>query len=64
MYVNDIDINPEGLKKCCGEEPIFHCFTHFGFAVECSVNGHIHCTHVHESKEAAKEAWNRRADNG
>lgn len=61
MQVNDIIINPDNLRKCCGEEPIFHHFTHFGFAVECAVNGHFHCTRTRDTKEAAIEEWNTMA---
>lgn len=47
------------LRKCCGEAPVFHEFTSMGlYAIECRVNGHIHNTGLHETKEAAIEWWN------
>lgn len=49
----------DGLCKCCGQTPVFHKYTGLNsFAVECSVNGHIHNTGFCDSELKAKVLWN------
>ena len=50
------------LVPCCGEAPKLHCFMGLrAWAVECSVNGHIHNTPLCDSEHEARLAWNTRA---
>ena len=50
------------LLPCCGEAPNLHCFMGLrAWAVECSVNGHIHNTPLCDSEHEARLAWNTRA---
>ena len=50
------------LLPCCGEAPKLHCFMGLrAWAVECSVNGHIHNTPLCDSEHEARLAWNTRA---
>ena len=50
------------LVPCCGKAPNFHHFVGLGtWAVECSVNGHIHNTTLCSSEYEARLAWNARA---
>ena len=50
------------LVPCCGEDPKLRCFMGLGaWAVECSVNGHIHNTALCNSEYDARLAWNTRA---
>lgn len=50
------------LVPCCGEAPKLHCFMGLrAWAVECSVNGHIHNTPLCDSEYKARLAWNARA---
>ena len=50
------------LLPCCGKAPNFHHFVGLGaWAVECSVNGHIHNTTLCSSEYESRLAWNTRA---
>ena len=50
------------LVPCCGRAPQLNCFIGLGaWAVECSVNGHIHNTGLCNSEFEARLAWNTRA---
>ena len=50
------------LVPCCGKAPNFHHFVGLGaWAVECSVNGHIHNTTLCSSEYESRLAWNTRA---
>lgn len=47
------------LLPCCGEQPTLHFFGGLkAWAVECSINGHIHNTGFESSKEKAIDVWN------
>lgn len=49
------------LLPCCGKAPQLDCFIGLrAWAVECSVNGHIHNTGLCNSEFEARLAWNTR----
>lgn len=50
------------LLPCCGAAPNLRRFMGLkAWAVECSVNGHIHNTPLCDSEYKARLAWNARA---
>lgn len=50
------------LLPCCGAAPNLRRFMGLkAWAVECSVNGHIHNTPLCDSEYKARLAWNTRA---
>ena len=50
------------LLPCCGTAPNLRRFMGLkAWAVECSVNGHIHNTPLCDSEYKARLAWNTRA---
>ena len=50
------------LLPCCGADPNLRRFMGLkAWAVECSVNGHIHNTPLCDSEYEARLAWNTRA---
>ena len=50
------------LVPCCGAAPNLRRFMGLkAWAVECSVNGHIHNTPLCDSEYKARLAWNTRA---
>lgn len=58
---SDCLLPTDRLKKCCGEDPIFHKFSSLKcYAIECRVNGHIHNTGFADTESEAIEIWNNR----
>lgn len=55
---SDMLLDTDGMRKCCGVNPVFHRFTKLGlWGIECGKNGHIHNTGLCKSEEEAIKKW-------